>query len=85
MIVEILYTVRVSFRTQVLSAEPFLIVALIAAVRRILLISVETAYVPEKFTIHMLEIGILGALILVFVLAIILLRRNSIPPTRLEQ
>ncbi len=79
MIVEILYTVRVSFRTQVLSAEPFLIVGLIAAVRRILLISVETAYLPEKFQVHMLEIGVLGALIMVFVLAITLLRRNCNP------
>lgn len=77
MIVEVLYTVRVSFKTQVLSAEPFLIVALIAAVRRILLISVETAYLPDKFNIHMIEIGVLGALILIFVFAIILLRTHK--------
>lgn len=77
MIVEILYTVRISFKTQSLIAEPFLIVAMIAAVRRILLISVETAYMPEMFNVHMIEVGVLGVLILVFVLAIIMLRRNQ--------
>lgn len=79
MIVEILYTVRISFKNQTLIAEPFLIVAMIAAVRRILLISVETAYMPDEFKVHMIEIGVLGVLILIFVIAIILLRRNRIP------
>jgi hypothetical protein len=36
MIVEILHTVRISLRSHILVAEPFLIVGLIAAVRRIL-------------------------------------------------
>jgi uncharacterized membrane protein (DUF373 family) len=36
MIIEILYTVRVSYKEHTLSAEPFLTVGLIAAIRRIL-------------------------------------------------
>jgi len=76
MVVEILYTVRVSIQSHVLCAEPFLVVALIAAVRRILVISVESAYMLEKFKYHMIEIGILGALIFIFVLSIILLKKN---------
>jgi len=77
MIIEILYTVRVSIKSHSLCAEPFLIVGLIAAIRRILVISVEGAHVPEKFNHHMIESGILGILILIFVISIILLRKNK--------
>jgi phosphate-starvation-inducible protein E len=41
MMIEILYTVQVSFREHVLVPEPFVLVALIAAVRRILVITAE--------------------------------------------
>ena len=77
MIVEIFYTLRVSFKEHVLNAEPFLIVALIAAIRRILVISVETAYIPERFDHHMIEISILGLLIFIFVVSFIILRRQA--------
>ncbi|MEJ2634208.1 MAG: phosphate-starvation-inducible PsiE family protein [Calditrichia bacterium] len=71
MIIEILYTMRASFKEHVLNAEPFLIVALIAAIRRILVISVESACLPEKFVNHMIEISILGVLTFIFVVPII--------------
>ena len=77
MFIEILYTVRISITSHSLCAEPFLIVGLIAAIRRILVISVEGAHMPERFTDHMVESGVLGALILVFVIAIVLLRKNG--------
>ena len=77
MIIEILYTVRVSLKSHSLCAEPFLIVGLIAAIRRILVISVEGAHLPEKFNHHMIETGILGFLVLLFVISIILLRKNK--------
>jgi len=77
MLLEILFTVRVSFAEHSLCAEPFLIVALIAAVRRILVLSVETAYFPEHFQEHMIEIGILGILILIFVISITLMRNKT--------
>jgi uncharacterized membrane protein (DUF373 family) len=43
MIVELLYTVQVSFREHTLVPEPFLIVGLIAATRRILVVTAEFA------------------------------------------
>lgn len=76
MVIEILYTVRISFKEHVLRPEPFLIVGLIAAIRRILVISVETTYLPEKFQHNMIEIGILGVLIFIFVICIIYLHKQ---------
>lgn len=77
MIIEILATVRISIKEHTLCAEPFLIVGLIASIRRILIISVETAYVHEYFSNFMIEIGVLVGLILVFVISIILLRKHN--------
>ncbi|MBN1153380.1 hypothetical protein JXB12_00515 [candidate division KSB1 bacterium] len=77
MIVEILYTVRVSLKSHSLCAEPFLIVGLIAAIRRILLISVESAYLLEKFKYHIIEIGVLGVIIFIFVCSIVMLRKEK--------
>lgn len=70
---EILCTVRVSFKERVL----ILMVALIAAIRRILVISVESACLPEKFVNHMIEISILGVLIFIFVVPIIFFHRQT--------
>ncbi len=72
MVVEILYTVKISIQLHKLSAAPFFIIGLIASVRRILIISVESAYLYERFNQHMIEMGILGFIILVFVLSLIL-------------
>ena len=78
MIIEILTTVRISIQKHVLSAEPFLIVGLIASIRRILIISVETAYVQEHFYNFMIEIGVLTLLIFIFIISIVLLRKHKI-------
>ena len=43
LIIELLYTVQVSFREHGLLAEPFLVVALIAAIRRILVLTAKFA------------------------------------------
>lgn len=77
MVIEILYTIRVSYKEHTLCAEPFLIVAMIAGIRRILVISVETAHLPERFEEHMIEIAILGVLIFIFVVSILLLRKKK--------
>jgi len=52
MVVEILHTVRVSFRSGTLVCEPFLIVGLIASIRRVLVITLESSQVnqPGKWT-----------------------------------
>jgi phosphate-starvation-inducible protein E len=92
MLVEILHTVRISIRSHVLVTEPFLIVGLIATIRRILVITLETANLtrPETwaksgeaiFRASVVELGLLGLLVLVFVSAIYLLRRS---PPALEE
>ncbi|ACG75209.1 conserved hypothetical protein [Anaeromyxobacter sp. K] len=81
MIVELLYTVKVSFRDHLLVPEPFLLVALIAAIRRILVITAEFgAQSPtsdEKFRHVMSELGLLTVLILVLVGSVVILRRRD--------
>jgi uncharacterized membrane protein (DUF373 family) len=82
MIVEILYTVQVSFREHVLTAEPFLIVGLIAATRRILVLTAEFAEMlnlgETAFRNAMLEMGILTVLILALVVSLFLLRKPHV-------
>ena len=78
MIIEILSTVRISIKEHIVCAEPFFIVGLIASVRRILIISVETAYMPEHFNNYMIEIGVLVGLSLAFVISIVMLRKSKI-------
>ena len=81
MIVEILYTVQVSFREHALAPEPFLIVGLIAATRRMIVLTAELAELAEAggivFRHAILELGLLTAMVLVLVLALVLLRRRS--------
>src|SRR3981189_2629928 len=88
MVVEILHTVRISIRSHVLVTEPFLVVGLIASIRRILVISLEMATLTKEgawanesangiFHSSMIELGLLGLLILVFVVSIALLRRYA--------
>ncbi|WP_293903895.1 phosphate-starvation-inducible PsiE family protein [Phenylobacterium sp.] len=87
MVVEVMHTVRVSFRSGRLVCEPFLIVGLIASIRRVLVITLETsqAHEPGKWSLDaqallgstMLELTVLGGLILVMVISIYLLRRSD--------
>lgn len=78
MIIEILITVKISINEHILSCQPFIIIGLIAAVRRILIISVEIAYLHEMFYYYIIEMGVLIALILIFVISLTMLRKNSI-------
>jgi len=78
MIIEILITVKISLTEHILSCQPFLIIGLIAAVRRILIISVEIAYVHDMFNHYIIEMGLLILLILIFVIALAILRKYSI-------
>jgi hypothetical protein len=91
MLVEILHTVRITVRSHiVLAAEPFLVVGLIASIRRILVISLEmstltkgNSWAPNGeniFHASMLELGLLVVLALVLVLSITLLRRYALAP-----
>ena len=90
MLIEIMHTVRISIHSHVLVTEPFLIVGLIACIRRILVITLEAAtltkggtWTPEGasiFRASMYELGLLGFLILVLVISIALLRRYAPSP-----
>ncbi len=94
MLVEILHTVRISVHSHYLVTEPFLIVALIASIRRILVITLEAAALTKGgiwssdgasiFRASMGELGLLGFLILVLVTSIALLRRYAPAPKGVE-
>ncbi len=87
MLIEILHTVRASIRTGTLTAEPFLIVGLIASIRRVLVITLESSEamrrnewsstIADQFRATMIELAILGVLILVMVVSIYLLHRSE--------
>lgn len=81
MIVEILYTVQVSFREHLLVPEPFIIVGLIAAIRRVLVLTAEFGDLMTKggsvFQNAMLELSLLTVMILVLVAALVLLRKRA--------
>jgi len=75
MIVELAYTVILSLRGSVLQAEPFLIVGLIAVIRRILVITVgEPGQHGANLPSNVQELAILTGVVIVFVGAIVLLR-----------
>ena len=84
MVIEILHTVRASIQTHQLSSEPFLIVGMIATIRRILVVTLETSDRPESqataaapsFEHAMIELGMLGMLTLVLAIAIYLSHRS---------
>ena len=80
MIIEILSTVQVSFPEHVLTPEPFLVVALIAAVRRVLVITAEFSSPSEilesAFRNAMFELGLLTVLIFFLVISLHFLKKN---------
>jgi hypothetical protein len=80
MIVELLYTVQVSFRDHTLVPEPFLIVGLVAAVRRILVLTAEFGDLrtrgPEVFNMSMVELVVLTAMTVAFVASLLMLRQR---------
>jgi hypothetical protein len=90
MLVEILHTVRISIHSHYLITEPFLVVGLIASIRRMLVITLEAANLTQGgawsterasiFRATMLELGLLGLLVLILVFSIALLRRFAPAP-----
>jgi len=86
LVVELLYTVQVSFREHALMPEPFLLIGLIAGIRRVLLLTAELAQVQEKsevvFQHFIVELVVLTVLIVALVISLVLLRKRSgMPPT----
>ena len=84
MLVELLYTVQVSFREHALLPEPFLVVGLIAATRRILVVTAEFSVTgkdgaPDRFRDGMLEIALLTLMTVALVASLLMLRRVRDP------
>ncbi len=82
MFLEILHTVQIVFGEEhhLACVEPFLMVGIIASVRRLLILSFEISHageVPlEKLRYYLFEMLIIGVLIFLLVMAVILLRRS---------
>ncbi len=76
MVAELLHTVRITVRDRGLAAEPFLIVGLIAGIRRVLILTAHTEtnfhWNPEG-----IELVILIGLVLVMAIAILVWRRSE--------
>jgi uncharacterized membrane protein (DUF373 family) len=82
LVVELLYTVQVSFREHSLIPEPFLLVGLIAAIRRVLVLTAEFAQVHDKpedlFNRFIIELVVLTILIVALVVSLVLLRKRGV-------
>lgn len=76
---ELLHTVRTVIDENVLRTEPFLVVGIVAVIRRLIVISAEAdEFVGEpQFADMLLEIGALVATVLGLGLTIFLLRRST--------
>ena len=86
MLVEILHTVRISIRSHMLVVEPFLIVGLIACIRRLLVLTLQAEALTGKaqwndggaalFRASMIELGVLAGVVAVLVVSIYGMRRT---------
>lgn len=74
-IAELLHTVRVTIQERTLVAEPFLIVALIAGIRRLLILTAQATQGEFKPGSQGIELLLLILLILVMTGALVLYRR----------
>ena len=70
-------TIGVVVRENEIVAQPFLLIGLIAVVRRILLVTAETERVsdPEEFMNLLIELGVLTALVISLAAALYFTRR----------
>jgi len=86
MLIEILHTVRGSVRSGAITPEPFLIIGLIASIRHVIVITLKSSGITAEgvgsidgeklFRSSIVELAVLGALILIFVISIYMLRRG---------
>jgi hypothetical protein len=82
-VVELLFAVRVILGKREVVAEPFLVVGMIASIKEIIVLSVEAADLigkDQRFTHAVVEVGVLGALVLVLAAAALMLRAKEREP-----
>lgn len=80
MTMEIVYTVTLSLQSHKLVAEPFLVIGIIAAIRRTLVITAESTKLesdPAKFQSTLLELALLAFIVGVMAVSIYVMRRSS--------
>ncbi len=84
--VELIDTVRVTVRERgIFIAEPFLLVGLIAVVRRILLLTAEIEQASaEEFQNMLIELGVMTGLVIVLTVALYFTRRMRLSEKELE-
>ena len=75
--VELLNTIEIIVREREIVAEPFLLIGLIAVVRRILLVTAEAEQTlgTDQFPYLLMELGVLTALVISLVVALYFTRR----------
>ncbi|PMP66691.1 MAG: hypothetical protein C0190_04845 [Thermodesulfobacterium geofontis] len=80
---EIFYTIIVAIldKSVIKCVEPFILVAITALVRRLLIISFETSHLvsfsPERMKFYLIEMALVGILILLLIFGVILFRRSK--------
>ncbi len=79
LVVELLYTVQVSFREHAVMPEPFLLIGLIAAIRRVLILTAEFGHPgsgvdPRQLVV---ELAVLSGLIVAIAISLFVLRRKD--------
>ena len=86
MTMEIVYTVTLSLQSHKLVAEPFLIIGIIAAIRRTLVITAESTKLeltnPDAFRSTLIELALLALIVGVMSGSIFVMRRSQkyLPP-----
>jgi len=77
---EIVYTVAVSLESHTLRAEPFLLIGMIAGIRRMLVItatSTQHESNPDQFHNMLVELGLIAVTVVALAVAIWILRYSS--------
>ncbi|GGW99734.1 hypothetical protein GCM10010297_22120 [Streptomyces malachitofuscus] len=77
-VAELLHTVRLTIRNRALDAEPFLVVGLIAGIRKVLIVTAE-AEKSFRWKVQGIELLVLAGLILVMATAVCVWRRSTRP------
>lgn len=81
LVVELLYTVQVSFREHALVPEPFLLVGLIAGIRRVLVLTAEFGELRGRTELELryfiVELGVLTLLVVALTVSLVLLRKSG--------
>jgi hypothetical protein len=85
-VAELLHTLALVLYEGEIHAEPFLLIGLIAVVRRVVVITAKVEQIPSGQQLHnfLLELGVLAGLALAFGAAIYLLRKGEVKASAVQ-